>query len=315
MNSFLNRPNYLLNNFTIQQHNMTRLNPIHTTEWLAARFYHAAPWDTFLSKSVKPFVASAIGSGVAERYWFERCMEGIPHICLYFRGKSGWIDTILRPNLQIHFNGYFETKPQYFSHTLAEPQNGASEHIQVSDFMPDITVYGGAIGFSIALRHLENSGNEVLRRIAEANTPWSLEDAWQNGLRMHLDFAQMAGFNARETHDFFKLLILKYFPKHKKQRYESTLLSKVLLSQQITQFVLKIWQDAAPAHQITPAYRDWLQSCAQTATDFQENVCANDEAFLLEIFGHLIRKTNSQLGISGDNEAALFNAIVEGLSD
>jgi hypothetical protein len=315
MNSFLNRPNYLLDNFTIQQHNMTRLNHIHTTEWLAARFYHAAPWDTFLSKSVKPFVASAIGSGVAERYWFERCTEGIPHICLYFRGKSGWIDTILRPNLQIHFTGYFETKPKYFSRNLPEPQNIVSEQIQVSNFMPDITVYGGTVGFSIALRHLECSGNEVLRRIAEATTPWSLEDAWQNGLRMHLDFAQMAGLNARETSRFFKLLIAKYFPAHQKKRYESPFLGKGLLPQQVTQFVLNVWQDAVPAHQITPAYRDWLQSCAQTATDFHENICAKDDSLLLEIFGQLMRKTNSQLGISGENEAALFNAIAEGLGD
>jgi Lantibiotic biosynthesis dehydratase C-term len=314
MKSFLNKPNYLLNNFTIQQHNMTRLNHIHTTEWLAARFYHAAPWDTFLSKSLKPFVASAIGSGVAEKYWFERCMDGMPHICLYFRGKSGWIDSILRPNLQIHFNGYFETKPTYDFSTAYNAPKGISEHIQVSTFMPDISIYGGTVGFSIALRHLENSGNEVLRRIAAPNT-WSLEDAWQNGLRMHLDFAQMAGLNARETSQLFKLLILKYFPEHKKQRYESTFLGKVLLSQQINQFVLNIWQDAVPTQEITPAYQDWLQSCAQTATDFQELVCLQNEPFLLEIFGQLIRKTNSQLGITGAHEAALFNAIAEGLSD
>ena len=84
-----------------------------STVWTSTCIHFAKPWETFLVKSLKPFVDSISRTGIADRYYFERCEEEDTKINLYIRSTGYVMETFILPSMKIHFNAYFQSAPHF----------------------------------------------------------------------------------------------------------------------------------------------------------------------------------------------------------
>lgn len=186
--------------------------------WLSIHLFYNEPWEDFLQKAIEPYVNTAIQTGIAQQYFFVRYWEKGPHIRLRLKGELEMLNSILKPNLEEHFNNYIESKPSRrvepnyppnFSEDLKWLPNNTLDY---SDYEPEFGRYGGPIGLALSEKQFMISSQTVLEFIKQKGKTWSYDDGMGTAIKMHLTFIHAAGLNIDQAISFFDFYGKNWLP-------------------------------------------------------------------------------------------------------
>ena len=173
--------------------------------WLAAHLYYNEPWEEFLTKGVEPYIRTLMRTGIASQYFFIRYWDRGPHLRLRFKADRTIIDQLLRPNLQEHFEHYFESRPSQRTEPHYPPDFPEqykwlpNNTLQWLPYEPEYERYGGSIGMAIAERQFQASSDIALNSIRQKGFKWTYDDALGTAVKLHLSFAHTLGLNLEEV--------------------------------------------------------------------------------------------------------------------
>ena len=186
--------------------------------WLSIYLFYNEPWEDFLQKAVEPYVNTAIQTGIAQQYFFIRYWERGPHIRLRLKGEVEMVYKILKPNMEEHFNHYFESKPSQrtepnypddFSDDLKWLPNNALVEVE---YQPEIKRFGGEVGMLISEKQFMLSSKTVLDFLNQKGKTWSYDDAMGIAIKLHLSFVHAVGLGLEEATDFFDFFVKNWLP-------------------------------------------------------------------------------------------------------
>lgn len=188
------------------------------TAWLAAHLYYAEPWETFLIRAVRPFVARALAQPGVRQYFFIRYWERGPHVRLRFGGDAAVLEERIKPALLAHFGRYFEQFPSRrvepaWTHDLPPGKAWFPNHsVQFIPYEPETERYGGPAALAVAEKQFEASSDAVLALLAE-NSGWQYSRALGAAIQLHLGFAHALGMRLAEVGAFFAGLAEAWLPR------------------------------------------------------------------------------------------------------
>ena len=201
-------------------------NDNHTT-WLSVQLFYNEPWEEFLERAIEPYVNTAIQTGIAESYFFIRYWERGPHIRLRLKGNSDMVKTILKPNLEEHFENYFDSipsqrvdpnYPESFDDNLKWLPNNT---IFYNDYIPEINRFGSGNSLKIVEDLFMVSSKAVLELIKTMGKTWSYDDALGNAIKIHIAFVFSAGLNLDQAILFFDFFSKNWLPYTFQQKEEN----------------------------------------------------------------------------------------------
>lgn len=183
-----------------------------STKWLTVCLYYNEPWEEFLLKAVKPYADIVMQTGIAERFYFQRCWENGPHIRLWFKGNENILEGMLKPNIEEYFAHFFESRPSFrvepnypsdYSDKLKWEPNNSLRYLPNA---PAMSCFSGALGLSICEKHYHASSKVVLESLADKGVRWTYDDALSTANKLHLSFAFAVGMDLEEAKQFFQQL-------------------------------------------------------------------------------------------------------------
>lgn len=186
--------------------------------WISVHLFYNEPWEDFLQKAIEPYVNTAIQTGIAQQYFFVRYWEKGPHIRLRLKGNLEMMNSILKPNLEEHFNHYFDSKPSrrvepnYPPNFLEDLKWYPNNSLRYSDYEPEFGRYGGLSGITLSEKQFLISSQTVLEFIKLKGKTWSYDDAMGIAIKMHLTFIHGAGLNIDEAISFFNFYAKNWLP-------------------------------------------------------------------------------------------------------
>jgi thiopeptide-type bacteriocin biosynthesis protein len=287
-----------------------------STVWMVARLNYSEPWLSFLTKSVKPFVDSLTRTGIIERYYFERSYEGGAHIRLYFRCNPELRDDLVLPNLKEHFEGYFNLNPS----TRRQEKKGlvSNNTLQVADYQPVASEWGGEVGLPIAERHFQSSSEAVLQFMAMKGDAWSPDDVLATAIEMHMGFADSVGMDAEEALRFFEYCLVFHSAEEFRVQYMEEFFQNQ--KEPLLEFHNKLWTSLKVKEEfVEDPYNLWLEQCYYTAADirrtFRQRVLKIEAKFsaLWTMYAKLLNMTNNRLGLFGRDESLVFYIMMRSL--
>ena len=230
-------------------------------KWLAVHLFYNEPWEEFLAKAVKPYVDTLVQTGIAAQFFFIRYWERGPHIRLRIKGEKNIIDNIVQPNIEEHFQVYFESKPttrtdpsyprNFPEHYKWYPNNS----IQFIPYEREVDRFGGQVGMSLAERQFQLSSETVLRNIKHNESDWSYDEVLGIAIKLHLSFAHTMGLDIEECQSFFEIIFKNWLPRA--FRFYNNKLSEALYKGQETHTIesfkkaFELQQDSlVPFHQV-----------------------------------------------------------------
>lgn len=209
---------------------------IGNTKWLAVHLFYNEPWEIFLLESVKPFVDTLIQAGIAEQYFFIRYWDQGPHIRLRIKGEASVLDNIVRPNIEEHFQVYFESRPSfridptYISNYPEGSKWYPNDSIQFITYQQELDRFGGAKGILLAERQFQLSSEIVLETIKQKNKEWSYDEVLGIAIKLHLSFIFTMGLNLEEIKSFFNIIFQNSLPRA--FRFYNNKLSRAMYKEQ-----------------------------------------------------------------------------------
>lgn len=283
---------------------------------MVARLNYSEPWLSFLTKSVKPFVDSLTRTGIIERYYFERSYEGGAHIRLYFRCNPELRDDLVVPNLKEHFESYFAIMPS----TRRHERNGlvANNSLQVADYQPIATEWGGEVGLPIAERHFQSSSESVFQFMSLKGDAWSPDDVLATAIQLHLGFADGAGMDTEEAMRFFEYCLVFHPTEEFRIQYMEDFFHNQ--KEPFIDFHTKLWGSLKIKEEfLEEPYNLWLEQCYYTASDirrtFRQRALHIEAKFsaLWTMYAKLLHKTNNRLGLIGRDESLVYYIMMRSL--
>ena len=315
-----------------------------TSKWLTVCLYYNEPWEEFLLTAVKPYVDVVMQAGIADYYYFQRCWERGPHIRLWFKGNAEVMSNILQPNLEEHFQQYFESRPS-FRQEPAYPENFPinskwfpNNSIQyVENYLRDYD-FGGPVVYFIAQKQFNASSNIVLESIKNKGKRWTYDDAVSTAIKLHLSFAFSIGMDLEEMQIFFARMWDSWKPDSTWQagRFPKIETSKENLSASferafslqkldLTAFASALWESLENDRNLgQEPYEDWIHrninvnielGLVQEAKkigkkiggfDLEVKDLASEKIALWKLYAEFIHQSNNRLGIRGKDEGYLF---------
>jgi hypothetical protein len=311
-----------------------------TATWLTASLYYNGPWEYFLAKAIKPYVDVVLQTGVAERFFFERGWQGSPYARLYFKGNSDVLHHILKPNLQEHFQQYFEASPHAISdaQTAIGPSN-APNRVSFDGPGPAASRYGGQLELELCEKQFQASSMMALASLKEKYQHWNHNELISTAIKLHLSFAYSVGLSMEEAARFFQFLELDWMANNLQgssgAQDADTLhyFRQVFDSQQedIVSYHAALWEIFKNYHKTEDKqYIDWFHVNSNTAVELglaldnavlrtqpglfpDEQFNSPTDARLWNFFADFVRLTNNRLGIAGKQEGYLYFAMSKSL--
>lgn len=181
---------------------------VNATKWLVVCLHYNEPWETFLSKAVRPYVDVVLQTGIAERFFYERSWEKGPHIRLWFKSTEFLLEKMLLPNLKEHFQVYFESKPSFLilpAYTKQVPDQDKwypNNSVQVLDNQAIGLGEEHAATLSFLERQYHASSRIVLDLIKHSEGKWSQDERLGNAMKLHLSMFYACGLTLNEAQAF-----------------------------------------------------------------------------------------------------------------
>jgi hypothetical protein len=272
------------------------------SSWLSAHLYYNEPWEDFLLQGVKPFLETALKTGIVETYFFIRYWDRGPHIRLRLKGETSAIDQVLRPNLVEHFENYFEvypsvrTEPEY---PLGYPQELhwlPNNTIQLADYDSELDRYGGQIGLGLSEQQFRLSSDIVLYYLQQQANHSEYAEQLGIAIRLHLAFAFSLGMDRRTIAEFFNMIFENWLPRA----------IEVPVNEENRDFILQ------KMNETIGLFEDSFEKQRETLTIFHNELMrdlASDFEFEADIFNQWITE-NRRLGLEL-TQAAESNQLLE----
>ncbi len=196
--------------------------------WLSVHLYYNEPWETFLKEAIQPYLKIAMGTGIVEKYYFERNWEKGPHIRLHILGDALLLNSILKDNLVEHFENYYESKPSkrvepiYPKDFPVDKMWHPNHSIQFVAYRKSLNIFEPHKLRSLISDHYFASTKVCLDYIA---TNWTYDDIWKTAIKLHLAFAFALGMEFQVMEYFFSNLFKKNLVRSTKLQNPETISS------------------------------------------------------------------------------------------
>ncbi|MEO1258004.1 MAG: lantibiotic dehydratase C-terminal domain-containing protein [Bacteroidota bacterium] len=310
-----------------------------TAKWLGVGLYYAEPWEEFLLKAVKPYTDVVVHSGVVDSFFFERSWERGPNIRLWFKGKPYILAKMLSPNLQEHFQQYFESRP-----SLVNPPNypkGFPEEykwlpnnsVQYLDGFPGENHPTGQLSWSWLEKQYEASSLLILNNIKEKGLRWTYNEMISTAIKIHLAFAYAMGMDLEEANHFFNFLadnwfITKYPNQLEDQKATQQSFRKIfnLQRKDTVPYHLALWELFRNYESLEdPWLVKWIKTNNETSIELNfalenQQIPVKRQLFddpgyprAWEYYESLVKLTNNRLGLYNKNEGFLLFIMAESL--
>jgi hypothetical protein len=288
-----------------------------TNEWMVTEIKAAEICDQTLLKSLKPFIECVLGSGIAERYYFERVANESSSIFrLFIRCNSQELrNDLVQPYLIEHLNSHFRLNQSVDSFSERK-----INYLEFPANMVENAFFGNIAAQVVAERYYEASSTEVIRRLcgmkdADANSLFKMATS----IEMHLGFAYMCGMELEESMSFFQYLYEKnesFKPQNEPSDYGNTMKSTTLFHEKIWEKIGRF--DAKKAE--FESEEKWLLSVFYTCYDLKsirksgllDHVNTDG---LWALYAELLRFTNRQLQITGQDESKLYYTMSKSMKE
>ncbi len=176
--------------------------------WISAHLYYGEPFESLLSRAIRPFIEKVFQNKLAEQFFFIRYWERGPHIRLRLEGEKNIMNQKIKPQLESFFLSYFRKnpsrrkKPKWIHNRHQQDRWFPNNSIQYTEYEPEIERYGGPSGIRIAEKQFDISSRTILSIIHESKN-WSYERALGAAIQLHLGFTFSLGMNLYETFQFY----------------------------------------------------------------------------------------------------------------
>ena len=311
-----------------------------TTKWLAASLHYGEPWNELLIKAVKPYTDVVLQTGVAERFYFLRSWENGPNIKLWFKGNPFILAKMLKPNLDEHFQHYFESRPSFINPPVY-PRDCPEDYkwypnnsVQYSSSDPSFDHSGGMVELAIVEKQYEISSNLILNTIKEKASHWTYNEMVSSAIKMHLGFAYAMGMDLEEAFHFFSFLSDQWFESNYKKQPDSRSKTQhsfakifALQRKHTIPYHAAIWELVKRyEHMEDKFFVQWIKVNANTC--FELNFALDEQKLSAKrsifnatqdtprgwgYYASLVRLTNNRIGIFNKNEGYLFYTMCESL--
>lgn len=253
-----------------------------SAKWLSVGLYYNEPWENFLLKAVKPYVDIVMQTGIAERFYFQRCWEKGPHIRLWFKGNPTVLKDILEPNIEEYFSHFFDSRPslridpKYPSNFAEEDKWLPNNSLQYFEDSSDMSCFSGSLGLSICEKQYQASSEIILKSMQDKREHWTYDDALSTANKLHLSFAFAVGMDLEEARMFFvqlfenwKAATLSNLQVNCEKTDNTPFFGTVtpfqkifeLQRQEITSFNQALWESLEHGHNAgDESYEEWIQT-------------------------------------------------------
>lgn len=319
-----------------------------TAKWLTASLHYNEPWEEFLVKAVKTYSDVVIQTGVAERFFWQRCWERGPHIKLWFKGNPFIFDSMLKPNLKEHFQHYFESRPSFtlepkYPDGFPESFKWLSNNsVHFEDYLPDLDRLGGWLEMSICEKQYQASSQLALSFFKEKAGRISHDSLVSTLIKYHLSLCNAVGMSLTETQVFFEWLYETWQENFDNPAKETK--GKPATTHAVTNSFHRIFdlqkKDIVPYHSALwelfknyrrinePALVDWFHvnanagmelSLALDAGKLEENPIIplgkrpSRYQAVWSYYADFVQKTNNRFGIQHKNEGYLYYLVSQSL--
>jgi lantibiotic biosynthesis dehydratase-like protein len=318
------------------------------SKWLTVCLHYNEPWEEFLVKAVKPYVDVVMQTGISEHFYFERSWKQGPHIRLHIKGSPFVICKMLKPNLEEHFEQYFETRPSF----IIEPKypeifpedhkwlpNNSIQYLPLNHIT---THFSKPYELALCKKQFQVSSKLVLQTLKEKAGTWTYNDLINTAVKMHLGFATGIGMSQAEAAGFFGVLfeqwktqLLKRESSYSRSHGPTVLHSfqKIFEHQkrELVPYHAALWEVFKSYNQIGDEdFSEWVHTNAKLGLElnmaiedglFEKRRLAiargsfsdNRQAILWNIFASLVAALNNRLGIHNKTEGFLLFLLSQSL--
>ncbi len=311
-----------------------------TTDWLAVALHYGEPWEEFLIKAVKPYTDVVLHTGVADCFYFERSWDKGPHVLLWFKVSPAIFAKILKPNLEEHFNQYFESRPSFIKAPYYPADYPAdsmwlpNNSIQYPGHGPGQFHLGGSQEFSVFEDQYMASSRLVLETIKEKAAGWTYNEMISSAIKVHLGFCYAVGMNGAEAQRFLAFLSEKWFSKNyhvteERAKVESSFAKIYNLQRKDTvPYHLALWQMFKDYGQMEDEpFADWIKGNSNMGLELDLALHTGKLKPLRTLrpssfashppkwdyFERLFQLTDNRFGIFNKNEGYLLYTMSESL--
>ena len=290
---------------------ITKTSP--QTEWHLARLYYNDPIVTFLIKSLKPFLDGLATVNITDRYYWKRSEENGRHTQLFIRCSGEIMETVVKPNLIVHFNKYIESKPSVRSsfHDNNFPDNS----LVFNAFLPEENEWGGPVGLPIAERFFQASSNAVLQQFSTKGEYLNAEQILETAIVLHLGFLKATYRHSKDIVALYENLFFNtadepFFIREFESYFEKQ-------NTYLRYFIETTWSTLQDDSLFSDKnYNQWLKDCAFVDRDLKSTYSVRTQSQLSQLselwyfYGRLLRFINNQLGLHGKNESLFFYILI-----
>ncbi|MBK9013841.1 MAG: hypothetical protein IPM82_07015 [Saprospiraceae bacterium] len=181
---------------------------ISATKWLSVCLHYNEPWEELLTKAVKPYIEVVLQTGVAECFYFERSWDRGPNIRLWFKSTEFLLESMLKPNLQEHFQQYFEAKPSMMEapkYPAGFPENQKwlpNNSVHFMALQSSLEHQAGCPEMPVIERQYLASSRLILTILKEKQGRWSYNGKFSTAIKMHLAMIYACGLTLKEAQKF-----------------------------------------------------------------------------------------------------------------
>lgn len=307
---------------------------IATTKWLRVCLHYNEPWEEFLTKAVKPYVEVVLKTGVAERFFFERSWDRGPHIRLWFKSTEFLLENMLKPNIQEHFQQYFESKPSYFIES-DYPKDYPWQHkwrpnnsMHFESCHPEQVRQGGLLELSIVEKQFQASSLTVLGLMKDHFGNWTQNQKISTAIRLHLSMLYAFSMNLEEGADFMDWLYQQWLADYRGPGYETIEASFLATydhhKRDILPYQTALWELLKNYRKVeNVALVKWIH--ANTSANLELSLALDDgrlkplktttnpQRAAWPFVAEFLKKTNNRLGIFNKTEGYLLFAMAQNL--
>ncbi|MEL7020260.1 MAG: lantibiotic dehydratase C-terminal domain-containing protein [Bacteroidota bacterium] len=181
--------------------------------WIAVHLHYSEPWEKFLVEALKPYVTTVTQTGIVEQYNFLRYWDRGPHIRLRFKGSADVLQQLLLPNLEKHFNNYFDSHPSH----LVTPNYPSSfptrlrwlpnNSIQYATYQMPVHRLGGPALAKVAEQQFKASSDIILHLLSKRYPMWDSDEAILAAAKLHLSMFSALNMEKSAIYEF----VTQYF--------------------------------------------------------------------------------------------------------
>lgn len=315
---------------------------IGATKWLTVCLHYNEPWEEFLTKAVKPYIDVVMQTGVAECFFFERSHDRGPNIRLWFKSAEYLLNHMLKPNLQEHFQHYFDAKPSFllvpsFSEELPISQrwhpNNSVQFIEGTDVLP----FRSVLEMSILTKQYQAASLLVLSALKHGNGKWSQNQQTSTAIKLHLaliyatgmTLIEAIGFSTWAYHDWKARYHQRAGIQQRTEEHDSTDLNfhkfYELQRNDILPYQAAIWELLKNYSKVEdPSFVEWIHTNSNASVEIGLALDAGKLVSLptkgappadpaWSFYADFLCKTNNRLGLFRKNEGYIYYALAHGL--